>query len=170
MRIESVAAAVALALYSIPCLGQVEQRSSGPYVAPLVNAVRTDSDRRVDDAPAFTLAAGFEAHRNWNLESNFFRGRFDAAGGRDLTIDALGINALRVFRRDARVAPFLLVGLGAQRKEQTSIGKSTDAYGDAGAGLLTTWRRSERDGSALFVRVDARARYDDASRGSRIDY
>jgi OOP family OmpA-OmpF porin len=159
-------AAGALAL-AVPCAAQQAQ-GSGFYVAPIVEAVLADDDRAVDDAAAFTFAAGFQVNTQWNIELSLFRGRFDGVGGDDLEMDAAGVNALRVFRRDARVAPYLLAGLGAQYKDREFGGSATDAYADAGAGLLAALRRSEDGGRALYLRLDARARYDDG--GSRVDY
>lgn len=165
---KSLVVAGALVAIALPCAAETGPRGSGFYVAPLVNAVHTDADRAVDDAAAFTFAAGFQANTRWNIELNLFRGRFDGVGGNDLELDAAGINALRVFRRDARVAPYLLVGLGAQYKDRTLGESSTDPYADAGAGLLAAVHKSEDNGQALFLRADARARYDDG--GSQLDY
>jgi OmpA-OmpF porin, OOP family len=162
----AVGALLALAL---PCAADEARPSSGFYIAPMVNATRLANERAVDDAGAFTLATGFEVHPHWNIELNLFRGRFDSATGDDLTMDAAGLNALRVFRREARVAPYLLLGFGAQRKERNVSDSSTDPYADGALGLLTTLHRSS-DGRALFLRADARARYDDTDDGSRIDY
>ena len=120
----------ALAACALPCAAQ-ETPSSGVDIAPTVG-VRTDDDRAVDDEAAFTLATGFEANPEWSFELNLFRGRFDGAGGDDLELDAAGINALRVFRRATRVAPFLLVGFGAQRNDRENSDSSTNIYGDAG--------------------------------------
>ncbi len=167
MRIASIIVAGALAAPAILRAGDVTQSTSGFYVTPQVNAVRTDEDRAVDDGAAATLAAGFELNPKWNLESNLFHGRFDGEQADDLKMDALGINALRVFRRRARLSPFLMLGAGALRKDAESGASSTDAYGDAGIGLLLRLRESAADGRALFARFDARARYDDA--GSRLD-
>ena len=171
MRIGSLVVVCALVATSAPSIAEEEQqRSSGIYVTPVLSFVQTDDDRAVDDAAAFTFATGFAAHRRWNFEISLFRGRFDGVHGDDLTLETVGINALRVFQREARVAPYLLAGLGAQRSERTMGESSTGAYADAGAGLLTTLRRSERDGRALMLRLDARARYDDAEDGRRLDY
>jgi OmpA-OmpF porin, OOP family len=169
MRIRSVIVAGALAMHAMPGVAQEVARGSGFYVAPIVNAVFTDNDRAVDDEAAFTFAAGLEAHRNWNFELNLFRGSFNSDTGNDLDLDAAGVNALRVFRRDARVAPYLLLGLGAQRSDRQISGSSTDAYADAGAGLLMTLRKSRDDGRALLLRFDARARHEDSD-GNPLEY
>jgi OOP family OmpA-OmpF porin len=169
MRLKLVIMACSLATQMLPCVVQAEERSSGFYVAPMVTAVHADEDRAVDDDAAFTFAAGWQASRKWNVELNLFRGRFDGAGGDDLDVDAAGLNALRVFRRDARVAPYLLFGLGAQRNDSRLGGSDTGPYADAGAGLLATLRKSPDGARALFLRLDARARYNDVE-GSPLDY
>ncbi len=170
MRIGLVAVVGVLSMHAMPCVAQAQVPSSGVYIAPTVNAVRTDNDRGVDDHAAFSLAVGAEVHPQWNVELNLFRGRFDAADRDDLTMDAAGVDVLRVFRRNARIAPYLLLGLGAQRKDRRMSETSTDPYVDAGAGLLATFLRSEDDGRAVSLRLDARARHDDMDEGSRLDY
>src|SRR5690606_34771658 len=109
-------AAGTLGVQVTPCAAQdapataIDRPSPGFYIAPIVHAVRTDDDRAVDDDAAFTLATGYALHPDWSLELNLFRGRFDGEQGNDLTMNAIGINALRVFRREAVLAPYLLVG------------------------------------------------------------
>ncbi|HEY0939100.1 MAG TPA: OmpA family protein [Steroidobacter sp.] len=169
-RIPSLVAAAVLAALSFPSVAEQTEPSSGFYVAPIVHAVRTDDDRAVDDEGAFTFAVGSEIHPNWNIELNLFRGRFDSSLGDDLTMESAGLNALRVFRRETRFAPYLLLGLGAQRKERELSSSSTDAYADGGLGVLAAIHRSKEDGRALLLRLDGRARYDDADGGSRVDY
>src|SRR5690606_33528543 len=117
----------------------------------------------------FTLAASIEPLPSWNLELNLFRARLEGLAGDDLEMNAAGVNALRVFRRDARVAPYALVGIGSQRKERLLGESSTDAYADLGAGLLIALRRSPDSGRALGLRVDLRVRHDDAAEGGRLD-
>ena len=107
----------ALAAVGSPCAAQ--EPSSGFYVAPLVQGTHLDEERNVSDSAAFSFAAGFEANPRWNFELDLFRGRFDGAAGDELTMESAGANALRVFRRSARVAPYLLFGLGAQRKRSS---------------------------------------------------
>jgi OmpA-OmpF porin, OOP family len=161
--------AISLGAWAAPCLAQREAHDPVFYVTPLLNAVRTDDARLVDDGSAFTLAAGFESLPNWNLELNLFRGTFEGAAGDDLQADGIGVNALRVFRRDARVAPYALFGLGSLDKDRTLGGGSRDGYADAGAGMLVKLRSSADTGRALSLRADLRVRHDDADEGSRID-
>ncbi len=152
-----------------PALAQEDAHDSTFYLSPLVTRAWTADDRAADDATGFMLAAGVAPHRRWNVELDLFRGRFEGAAGDDLTIDAAGIGALYVFRREARVAPYLLLGAGAQRKDRVASGRSTDAYGDFGAGLLVSLRDSGQ-GTALSLRLDARARYDDFTGDSQRDH
>jgi OmpA-OmpF porin, OOP family len=170
MRIRSLVAACALVVNTVPVVAQDEEPSSGLYLAPIVHGVLTDRDRAVDDSAAFTLAAGLQAHPKWDLELNVFRGHFDHDSGGRLDLEAAGLNVLHVFRREAMLAPYALLGVGAQRAELSSNDSSTDGYADAGLGLLTTFRRSGETGAALSLRFDARARYDRADSAEHLDY
>lgn len=169
-RIAWIAVTAAIAACAGPCGAQEKSPASGWYVAPMIQGVRTDADRKVGDNAAFTLAVGAEVDPAWNLELNLFRGRFDGDSGDDLDLDAAGLDILRVFRRDARLAPYLLAGLGAQRNHRNFSDSETNLYEEVGLGILGTLRRSATNGSALFLRADARARHDDTDAGSRIDY
>lgn len=169
MRIRSLVAASALVANTAPVAAQDDERSSGLYLAPIVHAAIADDGRSVDDAMAFSLAAGLEVHPRWDVELSLFRAHFDHESGGRLDLDAAGLNVLHVFRRDATLAPYALLGAGAQRTE-SSADSSTDAYADAGGGLLATFRRSERTGAALSVRLDARARFDRADGADYVDY
>lgn len=169
MRKISVTVAIALAASTEPGVAQIEAHESAFRLTPLVNAVQADDDRLVDDDAGFTLAAGIEPLPNWHLELNLFRARLDGPEGDALDLSAAGINALRVFRRSTRVAPYALVGIGSQRKERPAGRSSTDAYADLGVGLLVALRRSPDSGRALALRVDLRARHDDADQGGRLD-
>lgn len=142
---------------------------SGAYVSPMFTAVRADDARTVDDDPAFTLSGGFRLLPKWNLEGNVFRGSFDGVGGDDLDMDGVGINALRLFRYERNVRPFVLIGAGSLRKDRNLTADARDTYGDAGAGVMVAFRRAEQTGSALALRAELRARHDDASEGGRVD-
>jgi len=170
MRIRSLVAASALLVNTVPVIAQNEEPSSGFYLAPIIHGVFTDRDRAVDDAAAFTFAAGFQVHPKWDLELNLFRGHFDHEGGGRLDLEAAGLDVLHVFRREAMLAPYALLGVGAQHAELSSKDSSTDGYADAGFGLLTTFRRSGETGAALSLRFDARARYDHADSAEHLDY
>lgn len=161
--------AIALATCAERGVAQIEAHERAFHLTPLVNVVQSDDDRLVKDDRGFTLAASIEPLPSWNLELNLFRAHLESLAGDDLEINAAGVNALRVFRRDARVAPYALVGIGSLRKERLLGESSTDAYADFGAGLLVSLRRSPDSGRALGLRVELRARHDDADERSRLD-
>lgn len=152
--------ALLLTAGSLPCAAQAESADSFFYITPMVQAVRPDNDRAVDDDSAVLLATGFRLQPNWNVELNLQRAHFDGDHGDDLQTDAISLNALRVFRRDARIAPYLLAGVGAQRNDRDISRTSTEGFADAGIGLLARLRKAEDTGRELSLRLDARARYD----------
>lgn len=170
MRRRLVVTAVALGMYSTFSFAETEPHVSSMYITPMVTAVRTDSARSVDDAPAFTLAAGFEPFRHWNVELNLFRGTFERADGDHLQMNAAGINVLRVFRRNARVEPYLLMGVGSLHKEQDIGADANNVYADAGGGFFVRLRGGDTVRNSLSLRVDLRARHDGADEGERLDW
>lgn len=168
MKTLSLLAAIASLMHTPAGAAQTADNKPVFYISPLVNGVRTDDARLAENDSAITLAAGFEVLPSWNLELSLFRGHFEAANDR-LEMDGVGIDALRVFRRDARVAPYLLVGAGSLDKDRVSGGSANNAYADAGGGLFVSLRGSRESGRQLSLRADLRARHDDADEGSRVD-
>ncbi|HZF25232.1 MAG TPA: OmpA family protein [Steroidobacteraceae bacterium] len=152
-----VVAGIALLTVGIARAGQPEESW---YVAPGVHAMWMDDDRHVDDDWGANLAFGKAVNKYWNLEADAWYGQFDGAGGDDLQVSSLGINALAVFYRESRIAPFILFGGGAQKDDFDLSGDSTNPYVDLGAGVLITLTHSADCSRGLILRAEARGRND----------
>jgi OOP family OmpA-OmpF porin len=136
------------------------------YVAPQAGGLITDDDRRVEDGDAlFGLSVGKHLSDRWSIELNVNGARLDA-----FEPYAASLDALRVFRRDATLSPYVTFGAGAIHNEIGGARDSTDVMAQAGAGLL--WRLGEnaRRTSAFSVRPEIKARWDHAGRNDFVDY
>src|SRR5262245_12400821 len=75
----------------------------------------TDSDRHLDDNYGFAYEVGYALSKKWDVNLNAFSGNHDdlAPGATwDHEIKGLTFDFDRVFDRDARVSPFILIGFG----------------------------------------------------------
>jgi hypothetical protein len=75
----------------------------------------TDSDRGLDDGNGFYYEIGYALSEKWDINLNAFSGNHDdlvLGATWDREIKGLTFDLSRVFHRDARVSPFILVGFG----------------------------------------------------------
>jgi len=137
------------------------------YVAPQIGALVTDDDRNVrgDGDRLFGLSAGKHLNQSWSLELNFNGAKVDG-----FAPYASSLDALRVYRRNQTVSPYLTMGAGAIRND-VEIGRdSTDAMAQAGAGVMWKLGENRRGTGAFSLRPEIKARWDDAGRENFIDY
>lgn len=142
------------------------------YLTPRAGAIFTDSDRRVeDDDPVYGVGLGKHFSNAWSGEINFLDSEnldFDNNSGR-VNLRAFSVDALRVFNRGARVAPYLTLGVGNVRNRFSSGPDTDDFMAQAGAGLL--WKLSESETASFSLRPEVKARLDDAGAGGNLfDY
>src|SRR5688500_11846477 len=76
------------------------------YIRPLGFGEWTAEERLVDDDFAYGLAIGKAVSEKLNIELNVTSGKFDGAGGDELTLNAYGINFMPVFYRESRISAF----------------------------------------------------------------
>jgi len=166
----SVACVSALATLGV----QAAEPADAWYVSPGVHGIWTDDFRLVDDDLGFNLAIGKAMSENFNLELDAWTSSFDGAGGNNLEMNSVGLNALAVFYRESRLSPYLLFGAGWLEKNYEISANESDLYVDTGVGLLINLHRSSDCTSGIALRADARARHDftDTSRGDDqlVDY
>jgi hypothetical protein len=73
----------------------------------------TDSDRGLDDGASFNLTGGYAMSEKWDFGLNLFAGNHDRIGTPgESTIRGVTFDFNRVFSRDARFSPYLVVGAG----------------------------------------------------------
>jgi hypothetical protein len=73
----------------------------------------TDSDRGLDDGASFNLTGGYAMSEKWDFGLNLFAGNHDRIGAAgESTIRGVTFDFNRVFSRDARLSPYILVGAG----------------------------------------------------------
>ena len=123
----SLATAAALALTGIAHAG------SDPgswYVAPRINGVWVDDGRKAEDDIGFGAALGKAISPKWNIElgADSSGHRREASGDR-LRLNTLDLNALRVFKREDSINPYLIGGVGYM--DTNDSGSDKDFYAKA---------------------------------------
>ncbi|MDQ2641005.1 MAG: porin family protein, partial [Pseudomonadota bacterium] len=97
----------------------------------------TDSDRLVDDDFGIYYSLGLVLSEKWDFSVNAFSGNHDdlAPGATwDREIKGLTLDFARVFDRDQRVSPYLLMGVGVlDQRRLTSADKEVAAKLGVGA-------------------------------------
>lgn len=141
------------------------------YFTPMLWGEWPDDAREVDDDYAFSVAFGKAVSQNWNVELNASRGKFDGAANNDQTLTAVGLDVLRVFYRDARTSPFVLLGGGWAETKTEFTGTDSEPYADLGVGILATLSRTADESGSLSLRGDLRARHTFGENDGRwVDY
>jgi len=139
------------------CLAAVAGESPGrSHVAPLVYGQWQDDARQASDDLAGSLAIGRTLGENWTLELAGQRGEFDGIGGDNLVLTTVGFNALRVFYRDSRIAPYVLIGAGWEEKNTRLASTEHDPYADTAFGLLMRLGDAQRSQVSLRGEIKAR--------------
>lgn len=135
------AVAIALSCCALPCLAQTINPSW--YLQPGVLGIRPDADFGVDKRDwGLALKLGKPVAENWDIQLGMTHARAGDAPFR-YRQTLVGADALLLMTR-ARVRPFVLFGVGAQRDRVETplrIARGTSPYASAGIGLqwdLTT--------------------------------
>src|ERR1044072_6596126 len=105
------------------------------YLTPQGGYLWTDHDRGVDDDVLSGLTLGKHVSDKWSLELNLHESKHDAGVG-ELKLDAISIDALRVFGRANRVSPYCTFGAGRVSDNLNPGPSSSDLMAQAGFGLL----------------------------------
>lgn len=135
------------------------------YATPQVGGVWTDDNRGLDDEDAlYGLSIGKHVGRHWSLEVNLNSVEIDTAAGSQVDLRALSFDALRVFRREQAVSPYVTLGMGALRAEASGLPDDTNFMAQAGAGLLLRLAGNERGTRTFTLRPELKTRWDDAGR------
>ena len=150
----SLATAAALALTGIAHAG------SDPgswYVAPRINGVWVDDGRKAEDDIGLGAALGKAISPKWNVELGADSSGHRRAGVDDrLRINTIDLNALRVFKREDRINPYLIAGIGQIDTNAPSNDK--DIYGKAGLGLMADIAKNTSKGTNLQLRGEMHMR------------
>ncbi len=129
------------------------------YVAPMFYSVRTGNDRNVDDGSAAGAAVGKNLSSAWSVEAEFNHGHFAGHAPFDaLDINALGVDFLRHFYRDAAIHPYVTFGVLDSNESRGSTGSYDRAMVQAGVGLLAHLA-TKADVGVLELRLEAKGRW-----------
>jgi OOP family OmpA-OmpF porin len=150
----SLVTAAALALTGVAHAG------SDPgswYVAPRINGVWVDGDRKAEDDIGFGAALGKAISPNWNIELGADSSGHRRDGSSDrLRLNTLDLNALRVFKREDRINPYLIGGVGYM--DTNDSGSDKDFYAKAGLGMMADIAKNTSKGTNLQLRGEMHMR------------
>lgn len=130
-----------------------EMKPGDFYVAPMINHIEEDSDRKVDDDNNFGLSfgLGYVMSEGWNLEAYGVRNRLEyETGTGKYDMLGAGLDALYIYDRTS-ISPYGLIGAGALWTRNDGV----HPMANIGAGLLVPLNPH---GAAL--RFEARYRLD----------
>lgn len=144
------------------------------YVAPQILGVWVDEDRNVDDDVGVQLALGRVLNPSWDLELSAFQSSHQAANDAALDLQGIGLGVHRVFYRDARIHPYLALGLGGLKADgDGGLPSGTDLFASYGLGILADLAKRPEKGTNVQLRAEILGRrvFDDPPGGSdSVDY
>jgi len=172
MKVLFAACTLAASTLAIPVLASADEVGHW-YVNPNFGGVSVDNDRPVQDKDwLYGFGVGRHITRGLSTELNVTGAQVGGGPGRsDLSLWGTSLDLLGVMNRDARVSPYVSVGLGALSNEPSPGRNTTDFLSQAGVGMfIKLWEST--DGSRSFsLRPDLKARWDDAgAEGKLRDY
>ena len=161
-----LATAAALALTGVARAG------SDPgswYVAPRINGVWVDDGRKAEDDIGFGASFGKVVSPNWNIELGADSSGHRRSGVDDrLRLSTIDLNALRVFKREDSINPYLIAGVG--QIDTNAPGSDKDFYGKAGVGLMADIAKNTSKGTNLQLRGEMHVRKVYADAADLTDY
>jgi OOP family OmpA-OmpF porin len=159
----SIATAAALAL------AQGAHAGSDPgstYIAPSIQGVWVDDDRNVDDGLGAGLGFGYVASPKWNFEVGVHGSGHEIAGTDNrYEIQGADINALRVFKREDSVNPYLIGGIGYLDAARKTPARDRGMFYKVGLGMMADIAKNTSKGTNLQMRGEVHARrvFDDSN-------
>src|SRR5690606_37752280 len=105
------------------------------YVTPMASVIWPDDNRLADDDIGAALAIGRAVNDAWNIEFHSFGYQLDGLVETDYW--GVGIDFLRMFYRERRITPYLLIGGGWNVHNRSVGADNKNSYYNAAFGLLT---------------------------------
>lgn len=130
------------------------------YVAPELLGVWLDEDRVADDDMGFAFAIGRTLSRRFDAELSYANSSHDGLAGTKLDLESLFLNVHWVGYREARVSPYLKVGIGAIENDYRSIDTENTLAWNYGVGVLADLARRPEAGTNLQLRGEVFGRSD----------
>ncbi len=120
-----------------------------------------DRARDRENAGAVGLRFGTVLNPHWNLEINLLDSRHSGNyGNPQLTLRQASLDALRVFNRNGRFAPYLKAGLGLVEDVPRGLDSRTSLMEEAGLGVIVHLWSSADARYSLDLRPEADLRWD----------
>ena len=146
---------------------QAEDQPGDNYVSVMGSAIKTDSDRKLDDGiEGGLINFGGVLSKYWNVEIvlGSLNLDWDQQGGRGTDQTYVGLNALNVYNRAGSFQPFILGGLGFVNNDFSgSIPEQDNFYTNLGVGAFVPIFDDavKLRGEVLYRWEDASSNYQD---------
>ncbi len=134
------------------------QDEGSKYVNIMAQGIFLDDGHNADDDAGFALSMGRAMSEKWSIEVMFAASDHDVAVGQQLQTSTVGINALRMFYPEARINPFIRLGLGVLNADTRVTSNQRTLYGNYGIGILGDISRNTQTGTSLKLRAEIYAR------------
>jgi OOP family OmpA-OmpF porin len=123
------------------------------YITPQINSSWLGDERNADDDLGFRIGFGKVLAENWDAELGFFTASHGAGGSNNLSLKGFDLGVNRVWYRDARVQPFISLGLGKlESKFQGNV--DGDMFLRYGVGFQGDLAKNTLKGTNLQLRGD----------------
>jgi OOP family OmpA-OmpF porin len=128
------------------------------YVAPQATATWLDDAREADDDAGASLAVGRVLNHAWDVELGYYGSEHQRASG-EVDLQGFSLAVKRVFYREGRVSPFILLGAARQRTILKPGEDRADPTALYGVGVLIDLGGLRDSGSVFQLRGDLGARH-----------
>jgi OmpA-OmpF porin, OOP family len=151
-------AAVAGLGLALSTAGLASQDEGSKYINIQGLGVVLDDGHNADDDAGFALSMGRAMSEKWTIEAMLAASDHGVAVGQQLQTSTFGLNALRMFYPDARINPFVRLGLGLLTADTRVSSSQKTLYANYGVGFLGDISRDTAKGTSLKLRGEVYAR------------
>lgn len=129
-----------------------EVRPGAFTLSPMVGYQGFDSNLNLDNSAAYGLGLGYNLTRNWavELDTRYAPTEVDTAGGADVDMLSVTVNALYHFMPEGNFVPYLALGVGGLQYDIDGGGNDEDLIANWGGGFKYSL------GQNLDLRLDLR--------------
>lgn len=134
------------------------QDEGSKYVNIQGQGIFLDDGHNADDDAGFALSLGRAMSEKWTIEAMLTTSDHGVAVGQQLQTSSVGISALRMWYPEARINPFVRVGLGVLNAHTRVTSSQRTMFANYGVGFLGDLSHNTATGTSLKLRGEVYAR------------